>query len=225
MALPPIMRPMLVAGRFEAPHTLDIFLDYVCPYSAKMSLAIDTVLKPLLQEGGNYEGKVKIIIRHQVQPWHGTSTFTHEAGLAVARVAPAQYWQFSRELFEKQGDFFDIPASTLTPLQIREKLAEIAASVIPADKVDEFKDMLKHQSTKNGGVAVTDDLKYTGKSCGLCVCSTFVANPVTTLVKFSRQNGIHVSPTVMWDGLIANEISSSWGLKEWSEFLAQKVTE
>ncbi len=45
----------------------------------------------------------------------------------------------------------------------------------------------------------------------------------TLAVKFSRQNGIHVSPTVLWDGLVANEISSSWGEKEWSEFLASKV--
>lgn len=42
-------------------------------------------------------------------------------------------------------------------------------------------------------------------------------------VKFSRQNGIHVSPTVLWDGLVANEISSSWGEKEWTEFLAAKI--
>ena len=42
-------------------------------------------------------------------------------------------------------------------------------------------------------------------------------------VKFSRQNGIHVSPTVLWDGLIANEISSSWGEREWTEFLEKKV--
>ena len=28
-------------------------------------------------------------------------------------------------------------------------------------------------------------------------------------VKFSRQNSIHVSPTVLWDGLVAGDISSS----------------
>lgn len=46
---------------------------------------------------------------------------------------------------------------------------------------------------------------------------------VIVLVKFSRQNSIHVSPTVLWDGLVANEVSSSWGEKEWNEFLATKV--
>ncbi|ETW84097.1 hypothetical protein HETIRDRAFT_439015 [Heterobasidion irregulare TC 32-1] len=203
MALQPSLRPLVVAGRYDAPHTLDIFLDYVCPFSAKLSLAIDSVLKPLLDAGGKYDGKVKVIIRPQVQPWHASSTFTHEAGLAIARVAPENFWQFSLLLFKQQEDYFDIPTSTLTPLQIREKLAALAAQVIPASKVGEFNDLLRLKSSPNGGVAVTDDLKYT--------------------IKFSRQNGVHGSPTVLWDGLVANEISSSWGEKEWSEFLAQKI--
>lgn len=43
-------------------------------------------------------------------------------------------------------------------------------------------------------------------------------------VKYARQNSIHVSPTALWDGLIANEVSSSWVRAEWSEFLKAKVT-
>ena len=60
-----------------------VAVDYVCPFSAKMSLAIDSVLRPLFAPGGKYDGKVKVIFRNQVQPWHGSSTFVHEAGLAV----------------------------------------------------------------------------------------------------------------------------------------------
>jgi hypothetical protein len=52
--------------------------------SAKLSLAIDNVLKPLVDAGGQYYGKVKVIMRLQVQPWHATSTYTHEAALAVS---------------------------------------------------------------------------------------------------------------------------------------------
>ncbi|KAJ6560187.1 hypothetical protein B0H19DRAFT_110523 [Mycena capillaripes] len=206
MALQPSLRPLVIAGTFDAPHTLDIFLDYVCPFSAKLSLAIDSVLVPLLGPGGKYHGKVKAIFRPQVQPWHGASTFVHEAGLAVARVSPESFWTFSLALFKRQGEYFDIPASTLTPLQIREKLAALAAEVVPvpANAAGSFADLLLLKSTPNGGNAVTEDLKYT--------------------IKFSRQNGIHVTPTVLWDGLIANEISSSWGEKEWSDFLAAKVT-
>ena len=54
-----------------------------------MSLAIDSVLVPLLGPGGKYHGKVKVIFRPQVQPWHGSSTFVHEAGLAVRPVLSA----------------------------------------------------------------------------------------------------------------------------------------
>jgi hypothetical protein len=52
-------------------------------YSAKLSLAIEKVLKPLLGAGGKYDGKVKAIVRLHVQPWHASSTLTHEAALAV----------------------------------------------------------------------------------------------------------------------------------------------
>ena len=53
-------------------------------YSAKMANKIETILKPLLGPGGKYEGKVKVIVRLHVQPWHASSTLTHEAGLAVS---------------------------------------------------------------------------------------------------------------------------------------------
>lgn len=58
-------------------------VDYVCPFSAKLSLAINSVLLPLLGPNGKYDGKVKVIFRNHVQPWHAASTFTHEASLAV----------------------------------------------------------------------------------------------------------------------------------------------
>ncbi|KAF8433030.1 hypothetical protein L210DRAFT_3650100 [Boletus edulis BED1] len=204
MALQPSLNPLVVAGTRDAPHTLDVFLDYVCPYSAKLSRTVDTVLKPRFDKGGKYYGKVKLIVRLQVQPWHASSTFTHEAGLAVVRASPKHYWAFSRKLFDEQENFYDIPCSTLTPLQIREKLADIAESVIQdKGRVEEFRELLRLKGSPNGGVAVTDDLKYT--------------------IKFSRQNGVHVSPTALWDGVVASEISSSWGEEEWSKFLAEKV--
>lgn len=52
--------------------------------SAKMIATIDSVIKPLVDEGGEYHGKVKVVFRPQVQSWHATSTYTHEAGLAVS---------------------------------------------------------------------------------------------------------------------------------------------
>lgn len=53
-----------------------------------MENAIGPYVKPLLDEGGQYAGKVKLIFRNQVQPWHASSTLTHEAGLAVSLIPP-----------------------------------------------------------------------------------------------------------------------------------------
>ncbi|EKM59506.1 uncharacterized protein PHACADRAFT_250057 [Phanerochaete carnosa HHB-10118-sp] len=68
------------------------------------------------------------------------------------------------QLFERQEEYYDIPTSTLTPIQIREKLAALAASVIGENNKASFADVLTLKSSPNGGVAVTDDLKYTGES-------------------------------------------------------------
>jgi hypothetical protein len=73
-----------------------------------MALAIENVLKPKFAPNGEYgDSKVKVIVRLQVQPWHGTSTYTHEAALAVARVSPEKFWPFSLTVswFKEPVDF------------------------------------------------------------------------------------------------------------------------
>ena len=67
-------------------------------------------------------------------------------------------------MLQRQEEYYDIPASTLTALQIREKLASLyAESGVSGDQVEAFKDLLRNKSTPNGGVSVTDELKYTSK--------------------------------------------------------------
>ncbi|KAF8608939.1 hypothetical protein BDV93DRAFT_518971 [Ceratobasidium sp. AG-I] len=200
MALQPTLS-FLQIGNPAAPHTLEFYLDFLCPFSAKIFLkAIDPILKPAFGESGKYAGKAKIVLRLQPQPWHGSSTFTHEAALAVGRVAPAQFWDYATALFKAQEGFFDIPASSLTPVQIREKLVALSPEGVDKSAVA---DLLVHKTTPNGGVGVTDDLKYN--------------------IKLGRQNSIHVTPTALWDGLAANDVSSSWLEAEWFKFLDAKV--
>ncbi|KAG9093794.1 hypothetical protein FRC07_011414 [Ceratobasidium sp. 392] len=200
MSLQPTLS-FLQVGNPNAPHTVEFYLDFLCPFSAKIFLkAIDPILKPAFADSGKYAGKVKILIRLQPQPWHGSSTFLHEAALAVGRVAPDRFWEYATILFKNQETFFDIPASSLTPTQIREKLAALSPDGVDKQQV---LNLLAHKTTPNGGVDVTDDLKYN--------------------IKLGRQNSIHVTPTALWDGLVANDVSSSWGEEEWNKFLGSKV--
>ncbi|KAG8839029.1 hypothetical protein FRB91_007235, partial [Serendipita sp. 411] len=163
MALKPSMSPYLIIGERQAPNTLEMFWDYVCPYSGKSANAMETILKPLLES--KYPNKVKVIFRPQPQPWHSSSTLVHEAGLAVSKVAPNAFWQYSLALFKAQDQFYDVPASTMTPSQIREKLADLGktSGTLSDQEVEAVKQALvlnTKDGARNGGVSVTDDLKF-----------------------------------------------------------------
>jgi hypothetical protein len=148
-----------------------------------MTNNFNAAVKPLIEKGGKYDGKVKAIIRLQVQPWHSSSTLVHEIALAVssnslpsgrtgqdlmgvnvsqvARVSPEKFWEFHRALMDGQEDFYDIPSSKRTPTETRVKLVELALPIVGEDKRDILADLISHKSTPNGGNAVTDELKYT----------------------------------------------------------------
>ena len=69
MALLPTLRPLSLGSR-SAPHLLEVYVDYLCPFSKKITLnALDPVIKPLLSDGGKYHEKVQLILRLQPQPW------------------------------------------------------------------------------------------------------------------------------------------------------------
>lgn len=99
--------------------------------------------------------------------------------------------------------FFDESLETKSRRQIIEELAQIAETIgTPSDKV---LDLLTNGSgePKNAGNKVSNDLKLQ--------------------VKLSRQNGIHVSPTVLFDGLRDDSVSSGWELDQWKEYLKSKL--
>jgi len=201
MALQPSLSPFVI-GSPVAPHTLEFWYDIICPFSKKSYNTTYTILKPLVAEG-KLKDKVKIILRLHPQPWHSSSMLTHEAVLAVARVAPDQLLEYLKALYAVNEEYYDRPASNFTAVQLREKLVEVGLPLIGAEKVATAKDLLLLKGTPNGGTAVTEELKY--------------------CIKLGRQNGVHTSPTVFWDGLVANEVSSSWGEADWTKFFDEKV--
>ncbi|KAG8770746.1 hypothetical protein FRC15_003923, partial [Serendipita sp. 397] len=173
---------------------------------SKSAETLETIIKPILEE--KYKDQVRVIFRPQVQPWWASSSIVHEASLAVSHVAPNVWWQYALALFRNRTSFTDIPTSTLSPIQLREKLADfgLEQGILTQAEVEEVKRLLtlRPEGKGNGGLPiVTDELKY--------------------CLKYSRQNSVHFSPTVLFDGLIVSEVSSSWGEKEWSEFLKARL--
>lgn len=81
-------------GNAQTLHTLELYLDYVCPFSQKMFNTVYTSVLPLIRQ--KYASKVQILFRQQIQPWHPSSTLVHEAGVAVLKIEPGKFWDFSK---------------------------------------------------------------------------------------------------------------------------------
>ncbi|GAM88486.1 hypothetical protein ANO11243_065190 [Dothideomycetidae sp. 11243] len=189
----------------KAVHTLELYLDYVCPFSKKMFNTIYDSVRPLVQD--KYKSKVEIIFRQQVQPWHPSSTLVHEAGVAVLQVNPDKFWDFSKALFEQQTDYFDVKVVNETRNATYKRLAKLAAGV-GIDEGQIYKklqvsDKPGEDGSLNIGNATTNDLKL--------------------LIKAARLVGVHVSPTVVFDGIVENSISSSFTADQWDEWLQKNV--
>jgi hypothetical protein len=67
MALAPkFAAQKLAAAPGGTPHTVELYLDYVCPFSSKMFKTVYESVFPAVKE--KYGDKVQFIFRQQVQP-------------------------------------------------------------------------------------------------------------------------------------------------------------
>lgn len=152
--------------------------------------------------------KVQFIFRPQIQPWHPSSTLVHEAGLAVSRLAPARFWDFAAALFARQEEYFDVRVVHEGRNATYRRLAALARDSVGLDEEAVYALLVVPDKPAEGGALnvgnkVTDDLKV--------------------VIKMARLVGVHVSPTVLLDGVEAREISSSWSADQWVDWLDKKV--
>lgn len=145
----------------KAVHTIELYLDYVCPFSAKMFNTLYSKVLPDVPK--KYPSKVQFIFRQQIQPWHPSSTLVHEAGAAVLRLSPDKFWDFSKALFDKQKDFFDVNVVQEARNNTYRRLAKIAASVgLDENKVYDLLEVSSKPGEDGGlniGNRMTNDVK------------------------------------------------------------------
>lgn len=145
----------------KAIHTIELYLDYVCPFSAKMFNTLYTNVLPDVPT--KYPSKVQFLFRQQIQPWHPSSTLVHEAGAAVLRLSPDKFWDFSKALFDKQTEFFDVNVVHEARNDTYKRLANVAASVgLDEGKVFgllEVSNKPGEDRSLNSGNQVTNDVK------------------------------------------------------------------
>jgi protein-disulfide isomerase len=153
--------------------------------------------------------RLQLIFRQQIQPWHPSSTLVHEAALAVQRLTAGdadKFWTFSEALFRNQTSFFDEAVVNETRGQTYARLARLAAESVGVDEGEMGRLLEVKQGdgeAKNAGNAVSGDVK--------------------TIVKMARLTGVHVSPTVLFNGVVVGEISSGWTEGQWEEWLERNI--
>lgn len=131
----------------------------------------DTLYEVIPNVKQKYPDKVQFIFRQQVQPWHPSSTLVHEAGVAVLKTNPDKFWDFSKALFDKQTDYFDVNVVNETRNKTYERLSKLAGEVgLDSKKIYsllEVSDKPDKDGNMNTGNQVTDDLKIIIRVCFL----------------------------------------------------------
>lgn len=110
-------------------------------------------------------------------------------------------------LFEEAESFYDVNVVNETRNNTYERLAKIAGRA----GIDE-KAVLK--------LLWIDDKPGEG---GALNVGNGVTNDIKVLVKVNRMQGVHVTPTVVFDGVVENSISSSFSAEQWVEWLEKNV--
>eukprot|EP00746_Dinoflagellata_sp_MGD_P049488 gnl/MRDRNA2_/MRDRNA2_22334_c0_seq1.p1 gnl/MRDRNA2_/MRDRNA2_22334_c0~~gnl/MRDRNA2_/MRDRNA2_22334_c0_seq1.p1 ORF type:complete len:261 (+),score=57.28 gnl/MRDRNA2_/MRDRNA2_22334_c0_seq1:82-783(+) len=191
-------------GPADAPIRLEVFYDFSCPFSAKSFLMITKEVLPLYEQKA--PGKIQFLHYQYPQPWHAPGAYAAEVSLAVEAVDPSKYLPAAQLFFAKQEELvFDCVTYDRTRSQIYDLLADAAADATGIDKA-----------------AVLEKVKYLGTSPN---AGNEMGQLVKWYVKFGRKNGIHVTPTVLVNGIEEGQISSGWTLEQWSEYLDAKLAE
>lgn len=173
---------------------VELFLDYNCPFSAKLFKKFNNELFPILKQR-KIDDKLNFTFINVIQPWHHlNSGASHEVALAVAQAYPDQFWKFSSVLFNHITEFYDTELYEVTRKQLYAKLIKLAVDNLDSIDPKVLWDLVEIKPSPDGephnsGNKVGADVKY--------------------FTRYHRTLGVHVTPTVAVNGIIQNQIESS----------------
>lgn len=176
-----------------------------------------TLSKAIPEAEKKFPDKFQFVFVNVVQPWHPQSVLLNEYSFAVARLLREQhpgqsnllFWQVSHVLFANKEKFFDsvtanVGRNDFYALINDVVFEELDLPLLKTDVLDAL--LIKETDLKaadNGGNSVIADLKY--------------------FARYLRGVGVHFTPTVSVNGIVADLISSATPvddiLKTWEGFL------
>ena len=181
-------------GNSSANIVFEGFYDMTCPYSARG-------FPKLVKLAELYPNDIRVVIYIWPQTWH-TGTIALTKGIFAFHYLvndDKKTLDFIQEIYDNRVKYTDEECAIKTPLDIWNELTlyESFNQNLSADKKDEFIDIANAKTHSHPSVT---NLKLH--------------------TKYGRQNSIHVSPTILVNGLIDNKISSGWNLDDqWKTYL------
>ncbi|KAI5955128.1 hypothetical protein KGF54_001689 [Candida jiufengensis] len=182
----------------QAPHVVNLYLDYNCPFSAKLFLKLYSKVIPQLQS--QKPDQFQFVYVNVIQPWHTNSTLLNEFSLAYSKLLREQhqgneqekFWNLSKVLFENKEKFYDNSNIDLNRNEIYKQIYDVVSSKLD---LGVGKDELLNEliikaggEPSNSGNGATTDVKY--------------------FTRYLRTVGVHVTPTVTVDGIVDDSVSS-----------------
>ncbi|KAK6464116.1 hypothetical protein DFJ63DRAFT_317456 [Scheffersomyces coipomensis] len=199
-----------------APHVINLYLDYNCPYSGKIFFKLKDTVIPNLEK--KYPNKFQFVFVNVIQPWHPNSVLLNEFSLVAASLirekqaenSNALFWDLSESIFKHKEEFYDTATVSLNRNEIYDYIYQIVVKDVklPFTK-DEILSQLQIQpqtelaKQSNSGNGATVDVKY--------------------FTRYLRGVGVHVTPTVSVNGIVNDSISSGSEPEKLSEIFASSL--
>lgn len=215
----PRTRPGLWVGDASSGTVCEGFVDLACPYSRKMFGVLSKV-------AGAYSDRMAFAFQNVIQPWHHQSLWLHESTFAVKVLYPASELAYWTALFEQAPRWYDKEVYGKTRGEFYEDIGKFAAGVLVA--AGEAGDLGEREvkgrilqylipPKQPGGHFPEEAEPLLGSGPEDDENALFPLTKQT--VKFARKRGVHVTPTVFFNGIEQAQISSEWKEKEWRDFL------
>jgi hypothetical protein len=215
----PLVHPGLRMGNTSSGVTCEVFVDFTCPYSRIM---VQTLF-PLMAD---FTDKMVFIFHNVLQPWHHQSLWLHESSFAVKLLYPNHELAYWEALFADAPNWYDKEIYGLTRAEFYAKIAAFAADIVVKEEGGDVKEIegkiLQYLiPPMQAGGNFPEEAKKLG--AGPKDDENAVFALTRQIVKFQRKRGVHVTPTVFFNGIEQSSISSRWTAKEWKKFLNEAL--
>jgi hypothetical protein len=205
--MPPPLPPLPLGFGSPLIPQIEVFIDYTCPFSAKLfntlsKLKADDQSQKLCE-------KVNFVYHCLPQPWHPQGIVIAETVLALVKVQGSScFTSASSSLFDPKiqplfwdDEVGDLSRSGIQDLVLKHTIGEGEGESSIRQQVLSSLAILPNSG--NGGNEITTTLKQ--------------------VVKYHRLRGIHVTPTVVINGIEAPDVGSGWSVEEWRNKLEEVV--